>query len=48
MLTALSILIAWMIARLRASRRAASHPESRTPGSGIPHGGTLPRSRRSH
>jgi len=43
-----SILIAWVIARLRASRRAPRHPESRTEASGFPHEGKRPRSRRSH
>lgn len=41
MLFSLSILIVWMVSRLRASRRPAALPESRTDGSGNPHGGTV-------
>jgi hypothetical protein len=37
MLFSLSLLIAWIASRLRASRRRAALPESRTPGSGNPH-----------
>jgi hypothetical protein len=48
MLFSLSILIAWMVSRLRASRRRGAFPESRTDGSGIPHGGTIPPRGRSH
>jgi len=42
MLFSLSLLIAWIVTRLRASRHRAALPESRTDGSGNPHGGTLP------
>ena len=48
MLFSLSILIAWMVARLRASRRSAAFPESRTDGSGNPHGRTPPPRDHSH
>jgi hypothetical protein len=43
MIFSLSILIAWMVTRLRAHL-----PESRTDGSGNPHGGTPPPRDHSH
>jgi hypothetical protein len=48
MLFSLSILLGWMISRLRTSRRAVALPESRTAGSGNPHGGTLAPRHHSH
>jgi hypothetical protein len=48
MLFSLSILIAWMVTRLRVSRRPAALPESRTDGSGNPHAGTPPPRYHSH
>jgi len=48
MLLSLSLLVAWLVSRLRAARRAAALPESRTPGSGNPNGGTPPPRRLSH
>jgi hypothetical protein len=48
MLFSLSILIAWVVTRLRVSRRAAALPESRTDASGNPHGRTPPPRDHSH
>jgi hypothetical protein len=48
MLFSLSILIAWMVTLLRAPRPSTALPESRTDGSGNPHGGTLPARDHSH
>jgi hypothetical protein len=48
MLFSLSLLIAWFVTRLRASRGRAALPESRTDGSGNPYGGTSPPRDHSH